>query len=168
MCNFLSCIKLLGIFKAETSPVLEDDSEYELVYPTTPLIDSIVLDIPVGPYYKYLNKTIKDREGPKYLTYWTHFTDYQIGQFKTLAEYDYFVLGEGIETEGAPDFGLELDYPVKLVGKPFWVKWSTLEYQEFRLWTWIQGSIALERPLGEKTITWFNYFSTDTNFFFTK
>ncbi len=50
-----------------------------------------------------------------YLTYWTHFTDYQIGQFKTLAEYDYFVLGEGIETEGAPDFGLELDYPVKLV-----------------------------------------------------
>jgi hypothetical protein len=53
-------IKLLGIFKAETSPVLEDDSEYELVYPTTPLIDSIVLDIPVGPYYKYLNKIIKD------------------------------------------------------------------------------------------------------------
>jgi hypothetical protein len=53
-------IKLLGIFKAETSPVLEDYSEYELVYPTTPLINSIVLDIPVGPYYKYLNKTIKD------------------------------------------------------------------------------------------------------------
>jgi hypothetical protein len=48
---------------------------------------------------------IRDKEGPKYLTYWTHFTDYQIGQFKTLAEYDYFVLGEGIETEGAPDFG---------------------------------------------------------------
>jgi hypothetical protein len=80
-----------------------------------------------------------------------------------LAEYDYFALGEGIETEGAPDFGLELDYPVKLVGKPFWVNWSTLEYQEFRLWTWIQGSIALERPLGEKTITWFNYFSTESN-----
>jgi hypothetical protein len=53
-------IKLLGIFKEETSPVLEDYSEYELVYPTTPLIDSIALDIPVGPYYKYLNKTIKD------------------------------------------------------------------------------------------------------------
>jgi hypothetical protein len=53
-------IKLLGIFKEETSPVLEDYSEYELVYPTAPLIDSIVLDIPVGPYYKYLNKTIKD------------------------------------------------------------------------------------------------------------
>jgi hypothetical protein len=53
-------IKLLGIFKEETSPVLEDYSEYELVYPTTPLINSIVLNIPVGPYYKYLNKTIKD------------------------------------------------------------------------------------------------------------
>jgi hypothetical protein len=39
---------------------MTDYSEYELVYPNTPLIDSIVLDIPVGPYYKYLNKTIKD------------------------------------------------------------------------------------------------------------
>jgi hypothetical protein len=36
------------------------ESEYKLVYPTTPLIESIVLDIPVGLYYKYLNKTIKD------------------------------------------------------------------------------------------------------------
>jgi hypothetical protein len=51
---------------------------------------------------------IRDKERPKHLTYWTHITDYQIGQFKALAEYDYFVLGEGIETEGAPDFGLEL------------------------------------------------------------
>jgi hypothetical protein len=106
---------------------------------------------------------IKDREGEKYLNYWTHYTDYQIGQFKTLAEYDYFVLGEGIETEGAPDFGLELDYPEKLVGKPFWVSWSTSEYQEFKLWTWIQGSISLERPLGDRTITWFNYFSIESN-----
>jgi len=97
---------------------------------------------------------IRDKEGPKYLTYWTHITDYQIGQIKALAEYDYFALGEGIETEGAPDFGLELDYPVKLVGKPFWVNWSTFEFKDFKLWTWIQGSIALERPLGEKTITW--------------
>jgi hypothetical protein len=55
-------IKLLGIFKEESAPEWDDyqGSEYELVYPTTPLIDSIVLDIPVGPYYKYLNKTIKD------------------------------------------------------------------------------------------------------------
>jgi hypothetical protein len=58
---------------------------------------------------------------------------------------------------------LELDYPVKLVGKPFWVTGSTLEFKELKLWTWIQGSIALERPLGEKTITWFNYFSIEKN-----
>jgi hypothetical protein len=55
-------IKLLGIFKEESAPEWDDyqGSEYKLVYPTTPLIDSIVMDIPVGPYYKYLNKTIKD------------------------------------------------------------------------------------------------------------
>jgi hypothetical protein len=58
---------------------------------------------------------------------------------------------------------LELDYPVKLVGKPFWVSWSTLEFQDFKLWTWIQGSIALERPLGEKTVSWYNYFSIEKN-----
>jgi len=80
-----------------------------------------------------------------------------------LAEYDYFVLGEGIETEGAPDFGLELDYPVQLVGKLFWVNWSTLEFKEFKLWTWIQAARALEKPLGEGTVTWFNYFSIEKN-----
>jgi len=106
---------------------------------------------------------IKQKEGPKYLKYWTHHTDYQIGQFKTLAEYDYFVLGEGIETQGAPDFELELEYPVKLVGKPFWVDWSTLEFKDYKLWTWIQAARALERPLGEGTVTWFNYFSIESN-----
>jgi hypothetical protein len=55
-------IKLLGTFKEEFAPELDDyqESEYNSVYPTTPLIKSIVLDIPVGPNYKYLNKTIKD------------------------------------------------------------------------------------------------------------
>jgi len=55
-------IKILGIFKEEFAPELDDyqESEYSLVYPTTPLIESIVLDIPVGPNYKYLNNTIKD------------------------------------------------------------------------------------------------------------
>jgi len=55
-------IKLLGIFKEEFAPELDDyqESEYSSVYPTTPLIKSIVLDILVGPIYKYLNKTIKD------------------------------------------------------------------------------------------------------------
>jgi hypothetical protein len=56
-------IKLLGIFKEEFAPALDDyqESEYSCVYPGTPLIESIVLDIPVGPNYKYLNNTIKDR-----------------------------------------------------------------------------------------------------------
>jgi hypothetical protein len=106
---------------------------------------------------------IKQKEGPKYLKYWTHNTDYQIGQFKALAEYNYFVLGEGIETQGAPDFELELEYPVKLVGKPFWVDWSTLEFKDYKLWTWIQAARALERPLGEGAVTWFNYFSIESN-----
>ncbi len=35
-------------------------------------------------------------------SYWTHFTKYQIAQFKTLAELDYQVLGERVRTEGAP------------------------------------------------------------------
>jgi hypothetical protein len=80
-----------------------------------------------------------------------------------LAEFDYFVLGEGIETQGAPDFGLDLEYPVKLVGKPFWVDWSTLEFKDYKLWTWIQAARALERTLSEGTVTWFNYFSIESN-----
>jgi hypothetical protein len=78
---------------------------------------------------------VKEVEGPRYSKYWTHYTDFGIGQFKALAEFDYFVLGEGIETQGAPDFGLNLEYPIKLVGKPFWVNSSTLVYKDFKLWT---------------------------------
>jgi hypothetical protein len=36
-----------------------------------------------------------------------------------LAEYDYFVLGEGIETDGAPDFGIGARLPSE-------VSWETL------------------------------------------
>jgi len=106
---------------------------------------------------------IKRVEGPKYLQYWTHYSDFEIGQFRALAAHDYFVLGEGIETQGAPDFGLNLDYPIKLVGKPFWVNISTLVYKDYRLWTWIQVAKTLERPLSDQTITWFNYFSIESN-----
>jgi hypothetical protein len=38
-----------------------------------------------------------------------------------------------------------------------------LEFKEFKLWTWIQASISLERPLGDRTISWFNYFSIESN-----
>jgi hypothetical protein len=106
---------------------------------------------------------VKEVEGPRYSKYWTHYTNFKIGQFKALAEYDYFVLGEGIETQGAPDFGLTLEYPIKLFGKPFWVNTSTLVYKDLRLWTWIQAAKTLERPLSDKTITWFNYFSIESN-----
>jgi hypothetical protein len=106
---------------------------------------------------------IKNVEGPKYFKYWTHYSEFEIGQFRALAEYDYFILGEGIETQGAPDFGLNLEYPIKLVGKPFWVDLSTLVYKDYRLWTWIQVAKTLERPLSDQTITWFNYFSIESN-----
>jgi hypothetical protein len=106
---------------------------------------------------------IKKVEGPKYLKYWTHYSDFEIGKFRALAEYNYFILGEGIETQGAPDFGLNLEYPIKLVGKPFWVDLSTLVYKDYRLWTWIQVAKTLERPLSDQTITWFNYFSIESN-----
>jgi hypothetical protein len=42
-----------------------------------------------------------------------------------------------------------LEYPIKLVGKPFWVDLSTLVYKDFRLWTWIQAAKTLERPLSD-------------------
>jgi hypothetical protein len=55
-------IKLLGIFKEEFAPALDDyqESEYSCVYPATSLIESIVLVIPVGPNYKYLSNILKD------------------------------------------------------------------------------------------------------------
>jgi hypothetical protein len=53
------------------------------------------------------------------IRYWTHFTKYQIEQFRTLAELVYKVLGERVRTEGAPDSGLTVGYPPKLEEKPF-------------------------------------------------
>ncbi len=47
------------------------------------------------------------------VSYWTHFTKYQIGQFKALAELDYQVLGERFSTEGVPDSRLARKYPPK-------------------------------------------------------
>jgi hypothetical protein len=55
-------IKLFGIFKEAFAPELDayQESEYSCVYPTTPLINSTVLDFPVGDNYKHLNNTLKD------------------------------------------------------------------------------------------------------------
>jgi hypothetical protein len=58
---------------------------------------------------------------------------------------------------------LNLEYPIKLVGKPFWATLETLLYKNFRLWTWIQVTKALERPISDQTDTWSHYFSIESN-----
>jgi hypothetical protein len=97
------------------------------------------------------------------IRYWTHFTKYQIVQFKALAELDYQVLGERVRTEGAPDSGLAVEYPPKLKEQPFWLTWDYKTFKDFKLWTWLQATEALDLPIGEKTETWYNYFSIQSN-----
>jgi hypothetical protein len=106
---------------------------------------------------------IKGSDSPKYNRYCTHYTNYQIGQFKAVAEFDFEVLGERIGTQGAPDSQLAREYPIKLAEKPFWQTWSFLSYKEFRLWTWIQGTKAVDLPISEQAEIWFNYFSIESN-----
>jgi len=97
------------------------------------------------------------------VSYWTHFTKYQIGQFKALAELDYQVLGERVSTEGAPDSGLARQYPSKLTEKRFWLTWDYKTFKDFKLWTWLQATKALDLPISEQAETWFNYFSIESN-----
>jgi len=96
-------------------------------------------------------------------SYWTHFTKYQIAQFKALAELDYQVLGERVSTEGAPDSGLAVKYPPKLKEQPFWLTWDYKTFKDFRLWTWLQATKALDLPISEKTESCYNYFSIESN-----
>jgi hypothetical protein len=80
---------------------------------------------------------------PKYTNYWTHFTKYQIGQCKALAELDYQVLGERVSTERAPDSGLAREYPIKLTEKPFWLTWDYKTFKDFkqpRRWTYLSAN----------------------------
>ena len=97
------------------------------------------------------------------VSYWTHFTKYQIGQFKALAELDYQVLGERVSTEGAPDSGLARQYPSKLTEKRFWLTWDCKTFKDFKLWTWLQATKALDLPISEQAETWYNYFSIESN-----
>jgi hypothetical protein len=99
---------------------------------------------------------------PKYTSYWTHYTEYQIGQFKALAELDYQVLGERVSTEGAPDSGLARKYPIKLAEKPFWLTWDYKTFKDFKPWTWLQATKALDLPISEQAKIWFNYFSIES------
>jgi hypothetical protein len=120
-------IKLLGIFKEEFAPELDDyqESEYSFVYPTTPLIESIVLDIPVGPNYKYLNKAIKDS------SYFPTTESGQVIKKKYLKVYleeclaEYLALGglnELIQREPLVEAGQNLPDPF------YWDLWANLEH----------------------------------------
>jgi hypothetical protein len=98
------------------------------------------------------------------IRYWTHYTKYQIAQFKALAELYYQVLGEKVKTEGAPDSDLVgRNYPPKLIEKPFWFTCDYKTFKDFRLWTWLQATKTLDLPIVEKTETWYNYFSIENN-----
>jgi hypothetical protein len=100
---------------------------------------------------------------PKYINYWTHYTKYQIGQIKALAELDYQVLGERVGTEGAQDSSLAVQYPIRLAEKPFWLAWEYKTFKDFRLWTWLQATKALDLPTSDQAEIWFNYFSIESN-----
>jgi hypothetical protein len=100
---------------------------------------------------------------PKYTSYWTHYNKYHIGQFKALAELDYQVLGEKVSTEGAPNSGLARKYPIKLTEKPFWLTWDYKTFKDFKLWTWLQATKALDLPISEQAEIWYNYFSIESN-----
>ena len=68
------------------------------------------------------------------IRYWTHYTKYQIAQFKILAELDYQVLGERVKTEGAPDADLiGRNYPPKLKEQPYWCTLKWTDYKDYRL-----------------------------------
>jgi len=101
--------------------------------------------------------------GKPEIRYWTHFTKYQIAQFKALAELDYQVLGERVRTKGAPDSGLVRNYPPKLKEKPFWLTWDFKTYKDFKLWTWLQATKTLDLPIDQKAESWFKYFSIENN-----
>jgi hypothetical protein len=73
------------------------------------------------------------------------------------------VLGERVRTEGAPDSGLAVMYPPKLEQQPSWLTWDYKTYKDFKLWTLLQAIKALDLPVGEKTETWYNYFSIQGN-----
>jgi len=73
------------------------------------------------------------------------------------------VLGEKVTTEGAPDSSLARNYPPKLTEQPFWLIWDYKTYKDFKLWTWLQATKALDLPIDQKAESGFNYFSIENN-----
>jgi len=50
-----------------------------------------------------------------------------------------------------------------LTEQPFWLTWDYKTFKDFKLWTWIQATKALDLPISEQAETWFNYFSIESN-----
>jgi len=117
----------------------------------------------IGTQDWWLNK-IKQEAGHKYTVLWSHFPEYQLRRFKALAEVDYKVLGT--ELTGAPDHPYRLEqgqvvhYPLKVFVKPHWFPHlHTIDWTDFKLWTWIGGAKAIGGPISEDSETWYNYLS---------
>jgi hypothetical protein len=82
-----------------------------------------------------------------------------VARFKRLAELDYNVLGTSI-LRGAPGLGLE--HPPRIEVKPFWFKpFVGLDFKDFKLWTWLEATKALNHPISEEVDKWYNYISTE-------
>jgi hypothetical protein len=92
-------------------------------------------------------------------TKWTELSPYQLGRCRVLAEYDFLILGEekGEQEE-------QTTYPGRLNQKPhYFEKVGNLEWRDFRLYSWLNNTKALNLPLSSEAITWLEYLSTKGN-----
>jgi hypothetical protein len=119
----------------------------------------------VGTHEWWIHR-VKFQTGQKYTKYWTHIPEYQLKQYRALAEVDYKVLG--LELLGAPDHpfkleeGVEVLYPERVYIQPHWLKeLKTISWKDFRIWSWLEGARALESPISQEAETWLNYLSLE-------
>lgn len=106
---------------------------------------------------------IKEIPETKIVKHGTPFTDYQIGRFKVIAEFNFKVLEEKNAMSGAPDFGHQLNYPIKSVYKPDCLKQGPVEGKDFKLWTSSQASKAVNRPISDEALIWSDQLDTKEN-----
>jgi hypothetical protein len=87
---------------------------------------------------------------------WTELSPYQLRRFRVLAEYDFLILGEE-KKEGEE----QVTYPTRLNQKPrYFEKVGILEWKDFRLYSWLNTTKALNIPLSSEAITWLEYLTT--------
>jgi hypothetical protein len=85
---------------------------------------------------------------------------YQLGRCRVLAEYDFKVLGDECEV----DFDNLPFYPPKIGDKTHYFQGDgNLEWKEFKLFTWIQATEALNLPVSQETETWHSHLSSVEN-----